>query len=54
MKTNNEIKKQLTKHFNNIYYLIIRNNKETQEVQKILFKLDKLEKKIKNLKFIKQ
>tara|TARA_R100001163_G_C5044026_1_gene181603 strand:- start:1104 stop:1247 length:144 start_codon:yes stop_codon:yes gene_type:complete len=44
-----EIKKQLTKHLNNIYYLIAQNNKENKEVKKILFNIDKLEKKINKL-----
>ena len=44
-----EIKKEIIKHLDNIYYLIIQNNKESKEVKKILSLVDELQNKTEDL-----
>ena len=45
-----ETTKQIIKHLNNIYYLIIQSNKESKQVKKILSTIDDLQNKIEDLK----
>ena len=47
---NKIIIKDLIKHLDNIYYLIIQNNKESKEIKKILSLVDELQNKIEDLK----
>jgi len=47
---NKIIIKDLIKYLDNIYYLIIQNNKESKEIKKILSLVDELQNKIEDLK----